>query len=135
MITFQKNNKIYFKSLPLRKWLMNIILEEKKECGNIVYFFCDDEFILNKNKTYLKHDFYTDVITFDYSNKNFLSGDILISVDRIKENAQVYNMLFEKELQRVMAHAILHLAGYKDKTIKEKKIMREKENYYLKKHK
>ena len=114
---------------------MNIILEEKKECGNIVYFFCDDEFLLNKNKTYLKHDFYTDVITFDYSSKNCLSGDVLISVDRVKENAQTYNILFEKELQRVMAHAILHLAGYKDKTKKEKKIMREKESYYLKKHK
>ena len=98
----------------------------------ILFIFCDDEFLLNKNKTYLKHDFYTDVITFDYSSKNCLSGDVLISVDRIKENAQTYNILFEKELQRVMAHAILHLAGYKDKTKKEKNYARKRKLLFKK---
>ena len=114
-------------------WLNEIIIEENKILGDIVYVFCDDNYLLAKNIKYLNHNTLTDVITFDYSKDKLISGDILISIDRVHENSNTFEVHFLNELQRVMAHGLLHLLGYKDKNKKDAKTMREKENYYLNK--
>jgi len=113
------------------KKIDNLILKENKTEGELSFIFCSDDYLLDMNKKYLNHNFYTDVITFDYCENDIVSGDVFISVDRIKENAQTYKTSFEKELQRVMIHGVLHLVGYKDKTEEEQKQMREKESQYL----
>lgn len=111
-----------------KQWLTAIASGEKKKVGDICYLFCDDEYLLSVNQTYLQHDTYTDIITFDYTEGNIVSGDIFISIDRVKENASIFNVQFEEELLRVLAHGVLHLCGYKDKTKKEEAEMRAKEN-------
>ena len=116
-----------------KKWIEGIVLSENKSLGNIVFVLCNDQFLLEKNIKYLNHNTLTDVISFDYSTKNKIHGDILISVERVKENARLYNQKFSTELNRVMAHGLLHLLGYKDKSDADAKIMRSKENYYLSK--
>ena len=108
-----------------------LIFNENKKEGELSFVFCSDEYLLKMNIDYLKHDFYTDVITFDYSEGDIISGDVFISIERIKENSEKYNVSFENELQRVMIHGVLHLVGYKDKTEEELKQMREKESQYL----
>ena len=115
-----------------KNWIKKIIFSEKI-LGDIMFVFCDDQFLLKKNIKYLNHDTLTDVISFDYSNENKVSGDILISIERVKENAKLYNQTFYTELNRVMAHGLLHLLGYNDKSKEEAKIMKSKENYYLSK--
>jgi len=114
-----------------KKWIEGIVLSENKSLGNIVFVLCNDQFLLEKNIKYLNHNTLTDVISFDYSTKNKIHGDILISVERVKENARLYNQKFSTELNRVMAHGLLHLLGYKDKSDADAKIMRSKENFYL----
>ena len=121
------------KFFKIVSWLENSTKEEGKNVGEIVYFFCNDDFLLKYNKRYLGHKSLTDVISFDYSEGKIISGDILISIDRIKENSLIFGVEPVEELKRVMLHGLLHLIGFKDKTLKEKKIMREKEDYYLKK--
>lgn len=116
-----------------KNWIERIIFSEKKILGDIMFVFCDDQFLLKRNIKYLNHDTLTDVISFDYSNEKKVSGDILISIDRVKENAKLYNQTFSTELNRVMAHGLLHLLGYNDKSKEEAKIMKSKENYYLSK--
>ena len=116
-----------------KNWIKTIIFSEKKILGDIMFVFCDDQFLLKRNIKYLNHDTLTDVISFDYSNENKVSGDILISIERVKENAKLYNQTFYKELNRVMAHGLLNLLGYNDKSKEEAKIMKSKENYYLSK--
>lgn len=108
-----------------------LVANEGKIMGDINYILCSDTYLLEMNKQYLKHDYYTDVITFDYCEDNVMSGDIFISVDTVRDNAKEYEVTFEKELQRVMVHGVLHLAGYKDKTDEDSKVMRAKENQYL----
>lgn len=108
-----------------------LVANEGKIMGDINYILCSDTYLLEMNKQYLKHDYYTDVITFDYCEDDVLSGDIFISVDTVRDNAKEYEVTFEKELQRVMIHGVLHLAGYKDKTDEDSKVMRAKENQYL----
>lgn len=110
----------------------NLIFNENKKEGELSFIFCSDEYLLKMNKEYLQHDFYTDVITFDYTETDIISGDVFISADRIKENAENYKTTFENELQRVMIHGVLHLVGYNDKTEEEQKEMTKKENQYLK---
>ena len=105
-------------------WLTNVILSENKKEGDINYIFCDDGFLLDINQKYLNHDTLTDIISFDYSIGNELHGDIFISVERVQENAEDFNVTFEDELKRVMAHGILHYCGYKDKTVEDEKTMR-----------
>lgn len=116
-------------------WIENLILEEGKKLGEITYVFCDDAYLLKVNQDYLQHDYYTDIITFDYVKGKTISGDIFVSLQRISDNASTLSNSFEKELQRVIAHGILHLCGYKDKTEEEEKLMRSKEDYYLSKYK
>ena len=134
--------KIHFHSLlsfslskpeHVQKWIMEVIKAENKQIGEINCIFCDDEYLLEKNKTYLNHNTLTDIITFDYSEKDEISGDLFISIERVRENAKIYNVTFELELSRVLIHGILHLIGFGDKTDEEIKTMRQKENFYLEK--
>jgi len=117
----------------LEPWIKTVITKENKTLGEINYIFCTDEYLLEKNQTFLNHNTYTDIITFDYSEEKQISGDIFISIERVKENARKFAVEFETELKRVMIHGVLHLIGYKDKSEDEQKLMREKENFYLEK--
>ena len=114
-----------------KDWLKKIISNENKKLGEIVFVFCSDDYLLKKNIQFLKHDTLTDVITFDYCKDDIISGDILISIDRVEENSEIFNVNFLNELDRVMAHGLLHLLGYKDKNKQDAKTMRSKENFYL----
>ena len=127
---FENIDKITIDS-TLAVWLEDIILTEGKKPGDINYIFCDDEYLLQVNKEYLQHDYYTDIITFDYVKGKTISGDIFVSLPRIFENAETLSKDFESEFFRVLAHGILHLCGYKDKTEEEITEMRNKEDYYL----
>jgi rRNA maturation RNase YbeY len=104
-----------FPKLKVKRWFKHVIQSKGFVPGNISIIFCSDEHLLSLNKQYLAHDYYTDIITFDYTEDNVVSGDLFISIDRIAENAVLENVLFENELLRVMIHGILHLMGYKDK--------------------
>lgn len=115
----------------VKAWLSKVVDEEQKKTDQLVYIFCDDKYLHKLNVQFLNHDTYTDVITFDESLGNQLSGEIYISVERVKENASSFGVSFEEELHRVMVHGLLHLCGYKDKTEEETLEMRRKENYYL----
>jgi len=117
-----------------KKWLNQVISNEDKEEGDITYIFCNDDYLLEKNIRFLNHNTLTDVITFDYCEGNSVSGDIFISIERVKENSEVFKVDFLTELNRVMVHGLLHLLGYKDKTERESNLMRKKENYYLSKY-
>ncbi len=112
-------------------WLENLLQNEEKKTGKIVYIFCSDEYLLEVNRKYLNHDYYTDIITFDYVKGKTVSGDIFVSWPRIFENAEMHNTSTDKELHRVLAHGLLHLSGYKDKSEEEQIIMRGKEDFYL----
>ena len=116
----------------LTDWIHKVVSEESCVLGDLNYVFCDDEYLYKINVEFLNHDTLTDIISFDYSLGKTLHGDIYISVDRVQENAEVYNVSFEEELHRVMVHGILHYCGYQDKTAQDAKLMREKENHYLK---
>jgi probable rRNA maturation factor len=115
----------------LRKWVNTTIKKEGFVLGEISYNFCSDNTLLEINKQHLNHDFYTDIITFDLNESNYIIGDIYISTERVKENAKTQQTTYTNELHRVLVHGILHLCGYKDKTKKEATTMREKEDYYL----
>jgi probable rRNA maturation factor len=129
----EDQNIFHFKNkLQTKAWLKNVIKNENHKVGNINYVFCTDNYLLTLNQKYLNHDTFTDIITFDYSEKNIISGDIYISIDRIKENANNLKISFEKELNRVMVHGALHLMGYKDKKRADKDLMTTKEDFYLK---
>jgi len=116
---------------PIKNWLGYIVKQENKKTGDINIVFYNDKQLLKLNKQYLNHDTFTDIITFDYSEKTILHGDICISIERVKENALKYNCAFEEELRRVMAHGILHLCGYKDKKTDDVKLMKTKEKEAL----
>lgn len=116
----------------IRQWLINLVTEEKCGIEKIQYIFCSDEYLLGINKQYLEHDYYTDIITFPLNNsKTSIRSDIYISIERVVENAKSYDGSTIQEFYRVVAHGLLHLCGYRDGTDNEKKIMRERENYYL----
>ena len=114
----------------LRAWLNTVIVEEQNTLENINYIFCNDEYLHQINLKYLQHDNFTDIITFPY-NTQPIEGDIFISIERVRENAQKYQVAFEKELHRVMVHGVLHLLGYLDKSKEEKEQMTQKEDDYL----
>lgn len=116
----------------LKSWITAIIHQEGHVAGEINYVFCSDEYLLQVNTTYLKHDTYTDIITFDQSEKaDEISGDIYVSIERVRENAQHFDVSEKDELHRVMIHGILHLIGYSDKSEEDKKAMRKKEEACL----
>ena len=111
----------------VKRWVKSVAKSEGKEAGNINYIFCDDEYLHKINVEYLQHDNLTDIITFDYTEGKVLHSDIYISVERVKENAEIFKVPFQRELLRVLAHGLLHLCGYKDKTLKDSALMRQKE--------
>lgn len=113
------------------QWIRESIMHENRSTGDIVIALCSDSYILETNKEFLQHDYFTDIITFDYSEGEKLSGDLLISVDTVRSNATKYKVDFENELLRVVIHGVMHLCGYKDKSAEQAKIMRQKEDYYL----
>jgi rRNA maturation RNase YbeY len=115
----------------LKAWLRQVAEGEGKRLGDIACIFCGDEYLLSLNKSYLMHGYYTDVITFDYSAGGAIAGDIFISVDRVRVNAEEYGVSFRSELCRVMVHGVLHLCGYRDSAKAERSLMEEKENFYL----
>lgn len=113
------------------KWLKMVIESEIKKTGDISIIFCSDRYILDVNMKYLQHDYFTDIITFDYCEGNRISGDLFVSIDSVRENAIHYGVDFETELDRVMVHGVLHLIGYDDHNEKDIAVMRQKENYYI----
>jgi len=128
------NEDVPFPKLKRRSttnWIKETIRLEEKSIGDISFIFCSDDYLLEVNKKYLTHDYYTDIITFDYVEDGLISGDIFISIDRVKENAKLFSTSMENELNRVLVHGVLHLLGYKDKIKKDKTLMTFKENYYL----
>jgi len=124
---FELGNELLFSN-----WINKIIESENKLEGEINYIFCDDDYLHKINLQYLNHDTLTDIISFDYSEGNFLQGDIFISIERVQDNATDFNISLLDELKRVMAHGILHYCGYKDKSAEEEKIMRQKEEEKMK---
>ena len=113
------------------RWLKFVAESESRRIGDIAVIFCSDNYILDVNIKYLQHDYYTDIITFDYCEGDTLSGDLFISVDSVRENASFYGTEFPVELNRVIVHGLLHLIGYDDHTEEDIAVMRAKENYYL----
>lgn len=109
-------------------WLSRVIVSENKKEGEINYIFCDDEYLHKINLEYLNHDTLTDIISFDYSMGNELNGDIFVSIERVKDNAADFNVLFDDELKRVVVHGVLHYCGYKDKSDADEALMRSKED-------
>ncbi len=133
-ITFQVE-KIKFnlkKKITIKLWIAEVLRLEKKQVGQINFLFTNDEEILKKNIQFLKHNTYTDIITFNYCKDKIINGDIIISIDRVKENAEKFKSDFEEELKRVLIHGVLHLCGYNDKKTADKELMRKKENWALK---
>ena len=113
------------------RWLKTVAGSEMRRLGAVNIIFCSDNYILDVNVRYLGHDYFTDIITFDYCEKDVLSGDLFISIDSVRENALYYGVPFEDELDRVMVHGLLHLIGYDDHTPEQQAEMRAKEDYYL----
>jgi len=133
---FREDTRFVFKGRrDNNEWLKDVItsesVKEKFRAGDINIIFCSDDYLLDLNKKFLSHDFYTDIITFDNCADKIISGDLFISIDRVRENSKTYSSSFDEELHRVIVHGVLHLLGYKDKTKAQSKIMREKESFYL----
>ncbi|MGE4288240.1 MAG: rRNA maturation RNase YbeY [Salinivirgaceae bacterium] len=115
-------------------WLNSAIESNSKLAGDITIVFCSDAYLLTMNKLYLNHDYFTDIITFDYSDGNIISGDLFISIETVLDNSKKFEVTFEQELLRVVIHGVLHLLGFNDKLEGEQKMMREKEDHYLNKY-
>ncbi len=114
--------------------LSDLIASEGFNEGDITVVFVTDEYLLEMNRTHLDHDYYTDIITFDYTESNFISGDLFISYERVLDNSKEFNVSSYNELCRVVFHGVLHLCGYKDKSSDDEKLMRAKESFYLEKY-
>ena len=129
---FTEDTSFPFKEKSLvRRWYRYAALSEGKKLGDVNIIFCSDAYLLEINRKYLSHDYFTDIITFDYCEGNTLSGDLFISVDSVKENSSFYGSSFETELRRVIIHGLLHLVGYDDHCEKDIAVMRGKEDFYL----
>jgi len=128
---FEDIQPVKFNKNLLNQQIKYLIRTENYKTGDISIIFCSDEYLLQMNEQYLKHDYYTDIITFDYVGESVISGDLFISIDRVRENADKFNAKFKVELYRVVFHGVLHLAGYKDKSEEDKKLMRSMEDFYL----
>ena len=117
---------------PLLDWLLKVAESEGYSVAALSYIFCNDQYLLELNQSYLSHDTFTDIITFDYSENRTLNGDLFISIDRVRDNAETFKASFDVELRRVMVHGLLHLAGYGDKSPEDEQLMRRKEDEKLK---
>ena len=132
MIKYFSSTDFVIKDRPLlTSWIEEVLNKESRLLEELVFNFCSDESLLKINKEFLKHDTLTDVITFDYSASKAVSGEVFISVDRVRENAKEFDQDFNDEIRRVMIHGVLHLCGYKDKTPKDKALMSDMENRHL----
>ncbi len=121
----------FIRSRQLKPFIKSLVLSEGLVSGDIAIVFCSDEYLLKVNQDFLNHDYYTDIITFDYCENGIVNGDLLISLDRVLENSTKENTSFLEELHRVVFHGVLHLCGFKDKSKKDIEIMRFKESHYL----
>ena len=128
---FEDIDEFDIKKTDIEKNIEKLVINENRILGDVNYILCSDNYLLNINREYLNHDYFTDVISFDYCEDNVISGDIFISVDTVSDNAKEYGATFENELDRVMIHGVLHFFGYNDKTESDQKTMRAKENQYL----
>jgi rRNA maturation RNase YbeY len=128
---FEDIDEFDIKKTDIEKNIEKLVINENRILGDVNYILCSDNYLLNINREYLNHDYFTDVISFDYCEDNVISGDIFISVDTVSDNAKEYGATFENELERVMIHGVLHFVGYNDKTESDQKTMRAKENQYL----
>tara|TARA_R110002012_G_scaffold263456_2_gene446566 strand:- start:237252 stop:237671 length:420 start_codon:yes stop_codon:yes gene_type:complete len=126
-VDFELNYESYYTD-----WIYRLVESENFEMGPISFVFCSDDYLLEINMQYLDHETYTDIITFDYCEGRMVSGDIFISTERVRENAGVYQVAFQEELLRVMAHGLLHLMKYKDKSVRDRELMRQKEDEKIK---
>lgn len=115
----------------IRSWIHEFAQHHQKQVGEIGVIFCSDSYLLELNKVHLDHDYYTDIITFDYCEGHFISGELYISIDRVRENSKTHNSLFFNELIRVIVHGHLHLVGFKDKTKPEQLAMRAQEDHWI----
>jgi len=129
---YSENEFILEETDRYAKWIEHVISTENMKLEEINYIFCDDEYMLKLNVEFLDHDTYTDIITFNNNVGSILEGDIFISTERVKDNAETFGVIFEEELRRVLSHGILHLCGYNDKTEEESLVMREKEEEKMK---
>lgn len=128
---FEDTDFVFKGKTKTNKWLRLVAESEIRRIGDISVIFCSDNYILDINQKYLGHDYFTDIITFDYCDGDKLSGDLFVSVDSVRENSIEYGTDFKEELSRVLVHGVLHLIGYDDHTDEDIKMMRSKENYYL----
>jgi probable rRNA maturation factor len=128
-----KQYPIKFRS-KRKQWLTSCAKKEGRIIGSVKIIFCSDNFLIKINRKFLQHNYYTDVITFSESKDQYIDGEIYISVERVRENCQIYSTTFEDELNRVLIHGLLHLINYTDLTVNEKFKMTTRENYYLKKY-
>ena len=132
MIRFHFTNSFTLKNKrKIKNWLKDTVVNEKNKVGDINYIFCSKQYLKKINNEYLTKNYETDVISFDFSDDNKISGDIYISSETVKKNSIIFNVDFNNELKRVMVHGLLHLLNYNDKSKQELKIMREKENFYI----
>jgi len=128
------NESVSFKlpnKLIIRNIIKTIAKDNQFKCGDINYIFCNDDYLLQINQKYLNHDYFTDIVTFNYNNLGSICGDMFISIDRVKENSELYKQKLDIEFVRVIFHGILHLVGFTDDTNEKKKIMRDKEDFYI----
>ena len=130
-IFFEDIEEFDVNNLHIETNIEKLVVNENRTLGDVNYILCSDAYLLDINRQYLNHDYYTDVISFDYCEDNVISGDIFISVDTVADNAKEHGVTFEKELARVMIHGVLHFVGYNDKSDEEVPVMRAKENQYL----
>lgn len=128
---FDEISKLTFPKNTIKSWIKSVIQSNNYKVGSISYIFCTDDYILRVNKEYLNHDYFTDIITFNYNEDKTLSGDLFISVDTVKTNAQEYGVTFDKELYRVMIHGVLHLIGFDDISDELQQEMTQKEDEAL----
>ncbi len=131
-IQFSIETKYSLKNrMLLKRWVKAVLENKGKKLGNLYFILCDDDFLLKINRQFLKHDYYTDIITFDYTEDGIIAGDLFISIDRVRDNATVLQVSEHEELMRVMIHGVLHLLGLKDKSDEEAKQMRKAEEECL----
>ena len=129
---FEDISKFPINNQNISNWVEQVVSLNNKIAGEVCFILCSDEYLLKINQQYLEHNYYTDVITFDYSESNVISGDIFISIDRVKENSDNYQSTFNIEILRIIIHGVLHLLGYNDKTDSDKTLMTSKEDECLK---
>lgn len=130
-INYEETSDLFLDVFKMESWFKDVVSRETKTLGDVCLIFCSDDYLLEINQQHLNHDYFTDIVTFDYTCENEVSGDLFISVDRIRENASDFGVSFDEELHRVCIHGVLHLCGYKDKSEADELLMRQKENEAL----